>query len=262
MQSSILDLLHPDCGTREIAVTDLRIGVKPSPSHNGGNPINVDNMVNGDAGWYWRAHVFALLINLLPKNVKSKFYLGHIISRHPCQRGQKGWMDPVERASPRPAPCNEKGPLRGFRRGPWKGEAGGALLSRALERSIIAAGDLNGRVRDGNGCVLPAGAASQNGRQPNPDANRGTPLAPERFSCPFPGRDVSRRGKGRRPGRTAYQKRYAEALAGLAHPPCPPGGLPGAFRALRRGTARLRGGLALRCLQRLSLRGVATRRCP
>ena len=32
--------------------------------------------------------------------------------------------------------------------------------------------------------------------------------------------------------------------------------------ASRPGTARLRGGLALRCVQRLSLRGVATRRCP
>ena len=32
--------------------------------------------------------------------------------------------------------------------------------------------------------------------------------------------------------------------------------------ASRPGTARLRGGLALRCVQRLSLRGVATRQCP
>ena len=30
---------------------------------------------------------------------------------------------------------------------------GSALLSRALKRSIIAAGALNGRVRDGNGCA-------------------------------------------------------------------------------------------------------------
>ena len=40
-------------------------------------------------------------------------------------------------------------------------KVGGALLSRALERSIIAAGALNGRVRDGNGCRLPAGATNQ-----------------------------------------------------------------------------------------------------
>ena len=42
---------------------------------------------------------------------------------------------------------------------------GSALLSRALKRSIIAAGALNGRVRDGNGCDSPAIATSQKGRQ-------------------------------------------------------------------------------------------------
>ena len=147
--------------------------------------------------------------------------------------------------------------------GPWKREAGGALLSRALERSIIAAGDLNGRVRDGNGCVLPARATSQRTWQPDTLESAKRRRTPRGAGCfPLPGTGFPRRGKGRRPGLTAYQKRYAEALAGLAHPPCRPGGLPGAFRALRRGTARLRGGLALRCLQRLSLRGLATRRCP
>jgi hypothetical protein len=40
---------------------------------------------------------------------------------------------------------------------------GSALLSRALERSIIAAGALNGRVRDGNGCDCPAMTTSQKG---------------------------------------------------------------------------------------------------
>ena len=38
--------------------------------------------------------------------------------------------------------------------------AGSELLSRALERSTIAAETLNGRVRDGNGCYLLAMAAS------------------------------------------------------------------------------------------------------
>ena len=42
-------------------------------------------------------------------------------------------------------------------------------------------------------------------------------------------------GGGRRPGLTADQKRYAERLAALAHPPCQAGGLPAAFRALRPG---------------------------
>ena len=36
-----------------------------------------------------------------------------------------------------------------------------ALLSRALERTIIAAGGLNGRVRDGNGCLTPASGTNQ-----------------------------------------------------------------------------------------------------
>ena len=33
-----------------------------------------------------------------------------------------------------------------------EGKTGGALLSRAPGRSTIAAGALNGRVREGNGC--------------------------------------------------------------------------------------------------------------
>ncbi len=49
------------------------------------------------------------------------------------------------------------------RRGPAWREAGGAPLSRAPGRSIIAAGALNGRVRDGNGCSGPAMATSQDG---------------------------------------------------------------------------------------------------
>ena len=36
-----------------------------------------------------------------------------------------------------------------------------ALLSRALERSIIAAGGLNGRVRNGNGCNTPGRGTNQ-----------------------------------------------------------------------------------------------------
>ncbi len=49
------------------------------------------------------------------------------------------------------APCDAGG----------QGEVGGALLSRAPGRSIIAARALNGRVRDGNGCLCPAMATNQ-----------------------------------------------------------------------------------------------------
>ena len=40
---------------------------------------------------------------------------------------------------------------------------------------------------------------------------------------------------GRRPALTAYQQRYGERLAALAHPPCQAGVLPAAFRDLRPG---------------------------
>ncbi len=52
-------------------------------------------------------------------------------------------------------PCAARA-VQGFER-----EVGGALLSRAPGRSIIAAGALNGRVRDGNGCLSPARATNQ-----------------------------------------------------------------------------------------------------
>ena len=149
-----------------------------------------------------------------------------------------------------------------------------ALLSHALKRTIIAAGGLNGRVRDGNGCLTPANGTNQKeGSWPEGKGSSksrtwallssGTLRGPLLGLSARPVSPLFReetRG-GRRPGHTAYQKRYAERLAALVHPPCQAGSLPAAFRDLRHGTANLRGGLALRCLQRLSLRDVATRRC-
>ena len=59
-------------------------------------------------------------------------------------------------------PREKKGPLlRVCGAGGLEMEVGGALLSRAPGRSIIAAGALNGRVRDGNGCLSPAKATNQ-----------------------------------------------------------------------------------------------------
>ena len=57
-----------------------------------------------------------------------------------------------------------------------------------------------------------------------------------RSSClrPRPFRDAAGRG-AERASRTAYQNRSAETLAGLAHPACLPGGLPGAFSVLAHG---------------------------
>ena len=126
-----------------------------------------------------------------------------------------------------------------------------ALLSRALERTIIAAGGLNGRVRDGNGCLTPASGTnqrdwlrpSQSGEwrcsrlQHSTDPGR---VPPGRLSAALHAarpRPPHRGGiaGGRRPDLTAYQKRYGERLAALAHPPCQAGVLPAAFRDLRPG---------------------------
>ena len=51
-----------------------------------------------------------------------------------------------------------------------------------------------------------------------------------------PGRAASAAWRGaERASRTAYQNRSAETLAGLAHPACRPGRLPGAFSVLAHG---------------------------
>ena len=115
-------------------------------------------------------------------------------------------------------------------------EVGSALLSRAPERSIIAAGALNGRVRDGNGCFSPARAANQRvsaGRhmeeQPCP-AGRQRPRPPALIAPRPRARICGRRGGGQRTSLTAYQNPSAERVATLAPGACQPGSLPGAFR--------------------------------
>ena len=124
-------------------------------------------------------------------------------------------------------------------------EAGGALLSRAPGRSIIAAGALNGRVRDGNGCDSPAKATSQKSfgipglhRKTMPDARRRAPLLGIVRSMPRMTRFMERR----RASPTAYQNASGERVAALAPCTCQPGSLPGAFRGLRLGW-RSSGGL-------------------
>ena len=52
--------------------------------------------------------------------------------------------------------------------------------------------------------------------------------------APGPSASADRRG-AERASRTAYQNRSAETLAGLAHPACRPGRLPGAFSVLAHG---------------------------
>ena len=125
-------------------------------------------------------------------------------------------------------------------------------FSRAPGRSTIAAGALNGRVRDGNGCGGPAMAtghgkgstAGSRGKDMDRRRGRGRPAARVRapgasrrsfFSTRPPGPRKARRRGAARPSRTAYQNRSAETLAGLAHPACRPGRLPGAFSVLAHG---------------------------
>ena len=133
---------------------------------------------------------------------------------------------------------HEKGPPRRCAGG--QGEVGGALLSRAPGRSIIAARALHGRVRDGNGCLRPAGATNQRG---SGNGGRATEASARRRTGPRHPRPRNgvRCAGGRRPSRTAYQNPSAERVAALAPGACPPGGLPGAFRGLRLGP-RVSGG--------------------
>ena len=151
-----------------------------------------------------------------------------------------------------------------------------ALLSRALERSIIAAGGLNGRVRDGNGCHTPAIGTNQRGwHAQEKSQGTGTLLVP---CVPSSSSVLHGAGHGPQARPRGPASRTSGADGAQASRPIRSGMVNASRRlrirpvervvfpwpsgALRPGTARLRGGLALRCVQRLSLRGVATRRCP
>ena len=135
-------------------------------------------------------------------------------------------------------------------------KTGGALLSHAPGRSTIAAGALNVRVREGNGCDSPAKATGQRKRhrkrkksktKASQKGRRGAPgrrVAQYVFFIFAPGRAATAAWRGaERASRTAYQNRSAETLAGLAHPACRPGRLPGAFSVLAHGENRSPGGL-------------------
>ena len=64
----------------------------------------------------------------------------------------------METHGPRPARSHKKGPQPLREAGGLEKKTGGALLSHAPGRSTIAAGALNVRVREGNGCDSPAKA--------------------------------------------------------------------------------------------------------
>ena len=118
----------------------------------------------------------------------------------------------------------------------------------AFRHSTIAAGKLNGRVRNGNGCFLPAMVTGKNA----PNSDRG-----ETGAVPWDG--PGGKSKVKPHGRLVPVR---SRVAALARPAYQPGSLPGAFSFLRRGRSYLGGGLALRCFQRLSFPHIATRQCP
>ena len=181
----------------------------------------------------------------------------------------------METHGPRPARSHKKGPQplsRGW--GPEK-KTGGALLSHAPGRSTIAAGALNVRVREGNGCDSPAKATGQKinnwkredeRKGPQRGFRGGAPEGASRFQAIHvlpPALPRSRQGGGRsgqaaRPIRTGLLR----PSRALRTRPVDPVVFRGPSACSRTGRTDLRGGLALRCLQRLSRCGVATRRCP
>ena len=87
----------------------------------------------------------------------------------------------------------------------------------------------SGRLDPGNGALLAPATFNRPRTGPSGAAFRRPPCCPP---APSPPGGVA---GGRRPDLTAYQKRYGERLAALAHPPCQAGVLPAAFRDLRPG---------------------------
>ena len=169
----------------------------------------------------------------------------------------------------------EKGPQPREEAGGPGRKAGGALLSHAPGRSTIAAGALNVRVREGNGCDSPAKATGHKINNRKRKERRGRPQkgrrgAPGRrvardacFCSSPPAVPLSRAGGGRsgqaaRPIRTGLLRPSRALRTRPVHPVV----FRGPSACSRTGRDDLRGGLALRCLQRLSRCGVATRRCP
>ena len=159
----------------------------------------------------------------------------------------------------------KKAPRALWPRGAVEREVGSALLSRAPGRSIIAAWALNGRVRDGNGCFSPARAANQGvsaGKHTRAPCLQAPTLRARPAVVAPPPRPLWRAcaagtcGQASRPIRTPRLSVSPRLRLGPVDPVVSRGP-----SGLAPGMVRLRGGLALRCFQRLSLRGVATRPC-
>ena len=180
------------------------------------------------------------------------------------------------RTGPAPrAATQKKGPQPLREAGGLEKKTGGALLSHAPGRSTIAAGALNVRVREGNGCDSPAKATGRKINNWKREDERKGPQrgfrggAPEGASrekifmssppaLPLPRIGGGRCGQAARPIRTGLLRPSRALRTRPVHPVV----FRGPSACSRTGRTDLRGGLALRCLQRLSRCGVATRRCP
>ena len=160
----------------------------------------------------------------------------------------------------------KKGPRPAFRRA-------GARRKRLAARYVPA---LLGAVSSPRGTLTAEfGMGSGVTSPPEPPAKGGKPGSGEeggRGPCGGPfirgrhrlaprGGVAPARGEGGQASRPIRTDRVRPSRA-LRLPPVNPVVSRGPSGRSRAGTARLRGGLALRCLQRLSRRGVATRRCP
>ncbi len=165
---------------------------------------------------------------------------------------------------------------------PLKNRTGGELLSRTLECSIIAAEALHARVRDGNGCFVlamatsPERVAAQEAVAFSGTVSRMALERPRLRAAPLWARRCfvfrtspepavpfgsARIGGSRGQASRRISTGRLNALPRLHLPPIDPVVFRAPSGSFRSGRTRLRGGLALRCLQRLSFRDIATRRC-
>jgi hypothetical protein len=163
-------------------------------------------------------------------------------------------------------------PPQGIRKGlqhqsrrPLNDTLGGVLLSHALARSTIAAGGLNCRVRDGNGCT-PSAIATKNDVPRNRTRGLCRTVESRRYSEEAEQwrRRTTTCSSATRRRRTSSMVKPMDRLVPVSFTrrrASTPGLSTSWSRRGLMGRIHLGGGLALRCFQRLSRPDVATQRC-
>ena len=150
--------------------------------------------------------------------------------------------------TPRPCPRRKKRPPASVERlGAWRRRPAARCSPTLLGVVPSPRGPLTSVFGKGTGVTAPprppairstTGSEKMKGR-PRRGGSAGARRRARRVSmihvfAPGPSAFADRRG-AERASRTAYQNRSAETLAGLAHPACRPGRLPGAFSVLAHG---------------------------